>query len=115
IPPAKDRDTASSLLQIAKEGAHKVVHGWGLGGVKRILKEYLPITGEAREKAFANRGLKVEDAWHLLAVAADPAHEGHSYVSMMMRERFRKTAPTPVYLESSSPKSRNVYLHYGFE
>jgi len=37
------------------------------------------------------------------------------YTSLMIKERFKTIAPVPIRIEASSPKSRDIYAHYGFE
>ena len=33
----------------------------------------------------------------------------------MMRDGFERTAPKPVHLEATTPRTREIYAHYGFE
>ena len=44
--------------------------------VQKTMFEYTPKTDKIHDRAFAARGMKRLDSWHLLEVAIDPAYEG---------------------------------------
>ena len=44
--------------------------------VQKTMFDYTPKTDKIHDRAFAARGMKRLDSWHLLEVAIDPAYEG---------------------------------------
>ena len=44
--------------------------------VQRAMFDYTPNADKIHDRAFAARGMKRLDSWHLLEIAIDPAYEG---------------------------------------
>ncbi|KAI0305919.1 hypothetical protein B0F90DRAFT_1694508 [Multifurca ochricompacta] len=77
--------------------------------------EYTPTAEKIVDEVFASRGLKRLDSWHLLMIAIDPEYEGKGYSTLLMRDGFNRAGGGPVYLEATTPRSRDIYAHLGFE
>ncbi|KAH9972579.1 hypothetical protein BGW80DRAFT_1172822 [Lactifluus volemus] len=113
LPPGKKIDP--SLLTLLRISPWKVIWRWGLVGVKRALIDYGPSVEKSLDEVFGARGLKWLDSWHLLMIAIDPEHEGKGYCSLIVRDGWKRASGKPVYLEASTPHSRDIYAHLGFE
>ncbi|KAI0685985.1 hypothetical protein C8T65DRAFT_712458 [Cerioporus squamosus] len=85
------------------------------GLLKRVLLEFSPAVERSLEKSFKAHERERLDSWHLLAVVVDPNHQGKGYSTMLMDEGFRRASPKPVHLEATTPASRDIYAHHGFE
>lgn len=111
--------------------------------VQRMIFDFLPKTDKAHDGAFDARGLSCLDMWHLLEVAVDPAYEGKGesaplfvrpgylpwplyyytadgwdavgYCTLLLRDGFQRASGKPISLESTTPRSRDIYAHLGFE
>jgi hypothetical protein len=98
--------------------------------------DYGPSVEKCLDEVFGARGLKWLDSWHLLVIAIDPEYEGKGmcprsaqisspeirnlerilgYCSLLMRDGWERASGKPVYLEASTPHSRDIYAHLGFE
>jgi len=93
----------------------RLVWCWGLGGIKRMVFDWRLPVGKIHDEVFDARGLNCLDTWHLLQVAVDPAYEGKGYCSLLLRDGFQRASGKPIYLESTTPRSRDIYAHLGFE
>ncbi|RPD54330.1 hypothetical protein L227DRAFT_616266 [Lentinus tigrinus ALCF2SS1-6] len=113
LPPGKTLDIG--LVTVLRSGVLKVLKGWGLKGVKRVLFEFSPIVEHSVEKSFKVRGLDRLDSWHLLEIVVDPIHQDKGFCSMLIEEGFHRASPKPIHLEATTEKSRDIYAHYGFE
>ncbi|KAK0436532.1 hypothetical protein EV421DRAFT_1831077 [Armillaria borealis] len=103
------------LGKLLKAGAWSVLKGWGIRGLKRIFLDFTPPVEKALSKAFKARNMDRLDSWHLLAIVVDPDWQGKGVSSVLMRDCFARAKPKPIHLEASSPKSRDIYAHFGFE
>jgi ribosomal protein S18 acetylase RimI-like enzyme len=58
-----------------------------------------------------------EDHWYLLSLAVDPPHQGKGLGSALIRHgtMMADEKNLPCYLESSSQRSRDLYLRHGFK
>ncbi|VDB86618.1 unnamed protein product [Peniophora sp. CBMAI 1063] len=113
VEPGKETDPG--FRGLFRLRLFRIWRAWGLRPFKRMVLEFVPQVEKVEKQAFSTRGKNMKDAWHLGIVSTDPDHEGHGYVSMMLRNRFETIGPHPVYLEASSPRSRDVYAHFGFQ
>ena len=87
-----------------------------------------------QKRILVSKGLDYNKTWHLLDVATDPAEEGKGrpsipnitvnvhngyltgYCGKVLRYGLSELAKNnPVILESTTPRSRNLYAHLGFE
>ncbi|KDR82723.1 hypothetical protein GALMADRAFT_238226 [Galerina marginata CBS 339.88] len=103
------------LSTIIRSGIWRVLRGWGLTGVKRVLLDFSPQVEKTLEKGFKARNLDRLDSWHLLEMSVDPQYQDKGLGSLMMKDGFERTSPKPVHLEATTAKSRDIYAHYGFE
>ncbi|KAK0479571.1 hypothetical protein IW261DRAFT_1336365 [Armillaria novae-zelandiae] len=103
------------LDKLLKAGAWSVLKGWGIRGFKRIFLDFTPSVEKALSKAFKARSMDRLDSCHLLAIVVDPDWQGKGVSSALMRDCFSRAKPKPIHLEASSPKSRDIYAHFGFE
>jgi len=123
-----------SPLTFVRTSPWKAIWGWVLGGLKvrasldmprryscrksyvqRMSLDYAPKTEKTIHQAFAARKLKQLESWHLFEIAIDPTCEGKGYASMLLRDGFKRASGKPVHVESSTPRSRDIYAHMGFE
>ncbi|KAK7049969.1 hypothetical protein VNI00_005400 [Paramarasmius palmivorus] len=100
-----------------RAGGLKVLRGWGLNGLKRLTLEFTPTVNRSLDKSFKLRSLDRLDSWHLLSTVVDPAHEGKGLCSLMVKDGFTRASRTgkPIHLEATTPRSRDIYAHFGFE
>ncbi|KAK0209272.1 hypothetical protein DFS33DRAFT_521663 [Desarmillaria ectypa] len=113
LQPGQTFDMVSGKL--LKAGTWSVLRGWGLRGLKRIVLDFSPPVEKAVSKAFKEHNLDRLDSWHLLEIAVDPDWQGKGVSSVLLRDCFSRAKHKPIHLEASSPKSRDVYRHRGFE
>jgi len=104
-----------SPLRLIRVSPWKSIRSWGFGVLKRSMFDFTPKADKMHNRAFAARGMKRLDSWRLLEIAIDPTCEGKGYCSLLMRDGFQRASAKPVYLESSTPRSRDIYAHLGFE
>ncbi|KZV74861.1 hypothetical protein PENSPDRAFT_748964 [Peniophora sp. CONT] len=113
VEPGKTADP--SPLFMLRMRIFRVWRAWGLKSITRMLLDFLPRTEKVTKQALRTRGLGLKDAWYLGIVSTDPEYEGLGYTSMMLRERFKTIGSNPVHLEATTPKSRDIYVHFGFQ
>ncbi|TBU42596.1 hypothetical protein BD309DRAFT_895989 [Dichomitus squalens] len=113
LPPGETLDLPP--MTFLRAGLLKVVWGWGLTGVKRMVLDFTPAVERALETAFKARGRDRLDSWYLFEMVVDPAHQGKGYASMLMEAGFQRTTPKPVHLEATKASTRDIYAHFGFE
>ncbi|SJK99783.1 uncharacterized protein ARMOST_03094 [Armillaria ostoyae] len=89
--------------------------GMGVRGIKRFFVDFTPHVEESLQKSFKSRNLDRLDSWHLLEMAVDPEWEGNGFCSLLMKDGYSRASPKPIHLEATTPKSKDIYLHYGFE
>jgi len=109
-PVKRKEPYLSSLFSLAW-----LVKSWGFCGIKRFMFDFVPKAGEAEDRTFDARGLNRLDAWHLLQIAVDPPYQGKGYSTLLLREGFQYASGKPIFLESTSPRSRDIYAQSGFE
>ncbi|KAK0222528.1 hypothetical protein EDD85DRAFT_258835 [Armillaria nabsnona] len=89
--------------------------GLGNPGLKRIFLDFTPPVEKTLSKAFEARNMDRHDSWRLLLFVVDPDWQGKGVSSVLMKDCFARAKPKPIHLEASSPKSRDIYAHFGFE
>ncbi|KAI0255824.1 hypothetical protein BJV78DRAFT_577223 [Lactifluus subvellereus] len=104
-----------SLFTLVRISPWQALWNWGRDAFKRILADYMPTTEKMLNEVFAARGVKRLDSWHLLVIAIDPRYEGNGYCSLLIEDGFRRASGMPVHVEATTPRSRDIYAHYGFE
>ncbi|KAL5513581.1 hypothetical protein ACEPAH_3980 [Sanghuangporus vaninii] len=116
LKPGQSLDFGLGIL--IRSGIYKVLYGWGIEGVKRVLIEFSPAVERTLENAFNSRRKSRMDSWHLLEMVVDPVYEGKDFqgvCSIMMKEGFKRTEPKPVHLEATKARTRDIYARFGFE
>ncbi|EJU00912.1 hypothetical protein DACRYDRAFT_22765 [Dacryopinax primogenitus] len=109
-----DRDVGSTWLAL-RSGLWKSWFRWGWTGIQRMDYQYTPRCEKVFRQEMERRGLEMKDAWYLVNICVDPAEQGRGYTSLLMSAANSRWPEKPMLLESSTPKSRDVYLHLGFE
>lgn len=57
----------------------------------------------------------IENSWYLVMTGTDTSHQGRGCLSLLVREAFAH-APNDIFtLEATSAKSRDQYIHLGYE
>ncbi|KAI0272705.1 hypothetical protein BC834DRAFT_858044 [Gloeopeniophorella convolvens] len=113
LPPGTSMDPTP--LTFVRISPWRAVWAWGLGGMKRMLLDFTPGVEKTLKELCKARERKLADGWQLFEIAVDPEHEGKGYCSMLMRDGFERAAGAAVHLEATTPKSRDIYAHLGFE
>ncbi|KAK0470082.1 uncharacterized protein EV420DRAFT_1663136 [Desarmillaria tabescens] len=85
------------------------------GAFSRFFVNFTPHVEESLHKSFKSRNLDRLDSWHLLEMVVDPDWEGKGFCSLLMKDGYSRASPKPIHLEATTPKSKDIYLHYGFE
>jgi len=104
-----------SPLTFIRISPWRALWNWGLGTLKKSLFDYAPTVDKIFDETFAERKLKPLDSWHLFEIAVDPTCEGKGYCSLLLRDGLQRAAGKPVILEATTPRSRDIYAHFGFE
>ncbi|KAE9395831.1 hypothetical protein BT96DRAFT_137378 [Gymnopus androsaceus JB14] len=128
--PPKHRIKAFIAL---RGGLIKCIRNWGFPSLDRMAGDFEDTTHEVCKRAFeakamefpasaskrARKVLEWDDAWYLAVAFSSKKYEGRGFLSTLMREGYahmqRTTPGIPVTLESSSSRSRDRYIHLGFE
>ncbi|VDB84631.1 unnamed protein product [Peniophora sp. CBMAI 1063] len=113
VEPGKTADPG--LISIMRMRPLRVLRAWGFKPFQRMILEFSPRIEKAKKQAFGARGTNMKDAWYLGIAATDPDYEGHGYASLIIKERFKTIGSTPIHLEASNPRARDIYEHYGFQ
>ncbi|KAG2005565.1 hypothetical protein CC2G_001960 [Coprinopsis cinerea AmutBmut pab1-1] len=115
--PPKKRISVFDVRLLVKCGLMETWKGWGLSGVYRAGFEYLSKSEKVMKKVYRAKGVKksVEDSWYLLHMMTDPVFQGKGYMSMIIREALEH-APDAIFAhEATTAKSRDQYVHLGYE
>ncbi|EJD37727.1 hypothetical protein AURDEDRAFT_116702 [Auricularia subglabra TFB-10046 SS5] len=120
VCPGAHLDSIGTMIK-AKQ--HRVVlgdrrsflRGMGIKGYKRAIIQYQQPVDAIQKRECKTHGVDVRDCWHLQLICVDPEFEGKGFCGKLMREQFAFAPDAPCVLEASTPKSRDVYLHYGFQ
>lgn len=116
LPPNK-RLALWKVPTLIRAGVIPILKRWGLAGLMRIGFEYLDSSHAALEKGYKGKGSKEspDASWYLQLIMTDPEYQGQGMMSSLVREAFAH-APNSIFtLESTTSKSRDQYLHLGFE
>ncbi|KAL5536456.1 hypothetical protein ACEPAF_278 [Sanghuangporus sanghuang] len=113
LKPGQTLDFGLSIL--IRSGMYKILYGWGVEGVKRIVTEFSPAVERTLENAFSSRGKSKLDSWYLFEIVADPDYEGKGVCSLLMKDGLKRTEPKPVHLEATKARTRDIYARFGFE
>ncbi|KAI0060949.1 hypothetical protein BV25DRAFT_1806417 [Artomyces pyxidatus] len=104
-----------SALTLVRISPWRTIWQWGATSLKRLFLAYTPAVEKAVADAFAKRGRDRLDSWHLMEIGVDPAYEGQGFCGLLLRDGFARASPKPIHLEATTPRSRDIYKHHGFE
>ena len=112
--PGKRVDNPFTMLQA---GLFGVLWNIGLGGCKRMLIDF-----EKQSDACKRKGLRDLDGiplkkYHYLFFIATDFHARGKGIASKVVSRYREKAVEdglPIWLEATTPKSRDIYIHQGF-
>ncbi|KAF8970637.1 hypothetical protein BDZ97DRAFT_1652308 [Flammula alnicola] len=115
--PPKKRLAVWMVPTILKAGVVSVLKRWGLTGLLRVVVDYQGTAESKMHLCFKNNGVKKspEDSWYLQLVFTDPDYQGRGFMSLLVREAFAHAPEDTYVLEATTAKSRDQYLHLGFE
>ncbi|KAK7438758.1 hypothetical protein VKT23_017889 [Stygiomarasmius scandens] len=105
-----------SMLSAIRLGLLGIVANWGLSVMGRI-SEMVQASESVFDEEYKTRKIagSPESSWYLQLAGTDPAYQGKGYMSMLLREAFHH-APNSVFtLEATTPRSRDMYQHFGFK
>ncbi|KAF2478557.1 hypothetical protein BDY17DRAFT_328097 [Neohortaea acidophila] len=113
--PGKTVDNPFTMLQAGLLGCL-----WRLGvvGVKRMLVDYQGQSGDCKRRFLVDAHGKRFTRYHyLFFIGTDPAARGQGLASRLIKEYQQKAAAEglPIWLEATTPRSRDVYAKVGFE
>ncbi|KAJ7669075.1 hypothetical protein B0H17DRAFT_1162252 [Mycena rosella] len=115
-PPITGGSKPPSLLTSLRMGLFSVLMNWGVGVITRI-SDLIQSSEHVLGDAYTERKLagSPEDSWYLQLAGVDPEFQGKGYMSMLLQDAFNRAPDAIFTLEATTPHSRNVYKHYGFE
>ncbi|TFK69133.1 hypothetical protein BDN72DRAFT_857900 [Pluteus cervinus] len=91
---------------------------WGVGLLNRIILDHVDKSEKALDECYKSRGIKEspEKSWYLQLIWVNPDFQGQGYLSVLMQEGFKNNGgDVPFTLEATTARSRDRYLHFGFE
>ncbi|KAJ5735982.1 Acyl-CoA N-acyltransferase [Penicillium malachiteum] len=111
VPPGKYIDNAWKLLYA---GFLSVLWRIGFSGLKeRLWTEFSGMTDNAKKKGLHGQKLY----YYIFSIGTEHEHRGKGLAKAIMRQH-QKTAraeDVPIWLEATSPSSRDLYLSLGFQ
>ncbi|KAJ3821900.1 hypothetical protein F5880DRAFT_1578889 [Lentinula raphanica] len=135
--PPRQRITVVNAL---RSGMLRCIMNWGFGGFKRMSKEYSVVTHGVFQQAFNSKAMEIQateswkqrmykrksklilqesDSWYLQLMFSSKSYEGRGLMSTLIREGHAYiqsvTPGIPITLDASSSRSRDRYLHLGYE
>ncbi|KAJ5280454.1 hypothetical protein N7478_005826 [Penicillium angulare] len=110
IPPGRYVDNAWKLIYA---GFLCVLWRIGFPGLKRLWTEFSGMTDDAKKKGL--RGQK--RYYYIFSLGTEHEHRGKGLAKLIMREHqdMAQAENVPIWLEATSPNSRNLYLSLGFQ
>ncbi|KAJ5786219.1 Acyl-CoA N-acyltransferase [Penicillium pulvis] len=110
IPPGRCVDNVWTLIYA---GFLCVLWRLGFSGFKRLWTEFSGMTDNAKEKGL--RGQK--RYYYIFSIGTEPEHRGKGLAKAIMLEHQHtaRRENVPIWLEATSPGSRNLYLSLGFK
>ncbi|KAF9529873.1 hypothetical protein CPB83DRAFT_893106 [Crepidotus variabilis] len=137
--PPKKRLAVWMVPTLFRAGVIPVLKNWGLTGLlvrdfpmaylgdctevenlfheQRIVLDYQDTAEKTMETCFKKTKKigSAHNAWYLQLTFTDPDYYGKGFMSMLVREAFDHTPEATFVLEATTPKSRNMYAHLGFQ
>ncbi|KAJ7267468.1 hypothetical protein C8J57DRAFT_366586 [Mycena rebaudengoi] len=106
--------SVNGMITVVRAKFHRLTMAWGWTGYQRIDLDYKNAISKRVGEELVRGGLSKTSHWRLEIAYTDPDHEGHGYCGLLLKEiqEFNKNLPTTV--EATTPRSRDVYLHYGW-
>ncbi|KIY64125.1 hypothetical protein CYLTODRAFT_493392 [Cylindrobasidium torrendii FP15055 ss-10] len=100
---------------LLKNGVFKTLNTWGVGALKKIFVEFTPAAEKVHKRVFKEKGLDPENSWHLVAVGVDPSAQGQGIGPRLTIPDVVMAKGKPLHLESTSKRSRDLYIRLGYE
>ncbi|KAJ7262697.1 hypothetical protein B0H12DRAFT_305107 [Mycena haematopus] len=113
VPPHK---AIEGTLTSLRSGAWRSLFAWGVKLFWRANVIFKPTIGAIVKNALKSRGYHETDHYRLEITATHPEYQGKGYSTLLMTAGFSHCGPSkPITLEATTPHSRDVYAHQGFE
>ncbi|KAJ6608898.1 acyl-CoA N-acyltransferase [Mycena sp. CBHHK59/15] len=115
-PPITGDNKSPSILSSLLMGLFSVLINWGAGVMTRI-SDLVQSSEHVIGDGYTERKLvgTPDDSWYLQLAGVDPEFQGKGYMSMLLQEAFKHAPNATFTLEATTPRSRDVYKHFGFE
>ncbi|TFY63997.1 hypothetical protein EVG20_g6103 [Dentipellis fragilis] len=116
LPPHK-RVGLKQFFTSLRYGFFTVLRGWGFKGFTRASILHPIHTDAAWGEVWKNCKLPgtPEHEWYLQLAFTAPQHQGHGYLSLLIREMYEFVPEKLLTLDAATPKARDRYAHLGFE
>ncbi|KAA1472591.1 hypothetical protein DENSPDRAFT_801310 [Dentipellis sp. KUC8613] len=116
LPPHK-RVGLKQFFTSLRYGFFSVLRGWGLKGMTRVSILHPMHTDAAWVEVWKQCKLPgtPEHEWYLFLALTAPQHQGHGYLSLLLREMFAFVPDKMLTLDAGTAKARDRYAHLGFE
>ncbi|KAK4893115.1 hypothetical protein LTR27_008455 [Elasticomyces elasticus] len=110
LPPGKRVDNPWTLIPA---GVFGVLWKLGIGGCRRMLLEYEPLTDAARRKALGDQ----KDFYYIFFVATKAEARGRGLCSALIKSAQDRAAKEgfPVWIEATTERSWKLYEKMGFK
>ncbi|KAJ7718553.1 hypothetical protein B0H16DRAFT_1897627 [Mycena metata] len=115
-PPITGDNKSPSMLSALRMGLVSVLVNWGMSAMTRI-SDLVDSSKHVLRDAYADRKLPgtPDDSWYLQLAGVNPDFQGKDIWSMLLQEAFRHAPNATFTLEATTPRSQDMYKHYGFE
>ncbi|KAJ5723499.1 Acyl-CoA N-acyltransferase, partial [Penicillium malachiteum] len=110
LPPGKHIDNAWKLLY---SGFLCVLWRIGFPGLKRLWTEFSGMTDNAKRKGLHGQNLY----YYIFSIGTEHEHRGKGLAKaiMIQHQKTARAENVPIWLEATSPNSRDLYLSLGFQ
>ncbi|KAJ7685741.1 hypothetical protein DFH06DRAFT_1159254 [Mycena polygramma] len=112
VPPHR---VIEGTLTTIRSKAYRSLLTWGFSLLWRATVVFKPTIAAIVKQALRSRGYGDTDHWRLEITATDPEYQNKGYNTLLMRKGFAMCPSKPITLEATTPHSRDVYAHQGFE
>ncbi|KAI5358980.1 putative acyl-CoA N-acyltransferase [Septoria linicola] len=113
ITPGKKVVNYANIIQ---SGFIQTLFKLGFGGVKRMLVDFVSVSDAIKARQLKQKG--IEKYYYLFFVGTVEESQGRGLAKVLIRkwqERSAEEGDFPIWLEATTPKSRDVYVKCGFE
>ncbi|KAJ7278293.1 hypothetical protein C8J57DRAFT_1306389 [Mycena rebaudengoi] len=115
-PPINGNSKSPSMLSSLRMGMFSVLVSWGVGAIARI-SDLIQSSEHVLSDGYKGRKLAgtPDDSWYLQLAGVDPEFQGKGCMTILLQEAFKNAPDATFTLEATTPRSREVYKHFGFE